>query len=83
MIPPSDRVPEQGPDWFLVTTEACGGRTPDLRFFLGVYGFIGIFGVTLVILQLRFLPFALLSVASAHGSDCQRTSKGYKGVPLL
>ena len=27
---PSGRVPEQGPDWFLVATEACGGVTPDL-----------------------------------------------------
>ena len=26
---PSGRVPEQGPDWFLVATEACGGGTPD------------------------------------------------------
>ena len=33
--PPSGRVPEQGPDWFLVATEACGGGTPDLRYFLG------------------------------------------------
>ena len=28
--PPSGRVPEQGPDWFLVATEACGGGTLDL-----------------------------------------------------
>ena len=27
---PSGRVPEQGPDWFLVATEACSGETPDL-----------------------------------------------------
>ena len=27
---PSGRVPEQGPDWFLVATEACGGGIPDL-----------------------------------------------------
>ena len=27
---PSGRVPDQGPDWFLVATEACGGGTPDL-----------------------------------------------------
>ena len=39
------RVPEQGPDWFLVATEACGGGTPDLGLFLEVYLFIGIFGV--------------------------------------
>src|SRR3989337_445361 len=45
MIPPSGRVPKQGPDWFLVATEACGGGTPDLGLFLGVSVFIGIFGV--------------------------------------
>ena len=28
--PPSDRVPEQGPDWFLVAKKACGGGTPGL-----------------------------------------------------
>ena len=27
---PSGRVPEQGFDWFLVATEACGGGTPNL-----------------------------------------------------
>ena len=27
---PSGRVPEQGPERFLVATEACGGGTPDL-----------------------------------------------------
>ena len=43
--PPSGRVPEQGPDWFLVATEACGGGTPDLGLFLEVSVFIGIFGV--------------------------------------
>ena len=44
MIPaPFGRVPEQGPDWFLVATEACGGGTPDLGFFLGVSIFIGNF----------------------------------------
>ena len=47
MDPPSGRVPEQGPDWFLVATEACGGGTPDLGFFSGVSVFIGIFGVGL------------------------------------
>ena len=45
MILPSDRVPEQGPDWFLVATEACGSGTPDLGFFLEVWGFIGEVGV--------------------------------------
>ena len=44
---PSGRVPEQGPDWFLVATEACGGGTPDLGYFLEVSVFIGIFGVGL------------------------------------
>ena len=43
--PPSGRVPEQGPDWFLVATEACGGGTPDLGYFLEVSIFIGIFGI--------------------------------------
>ena len=44
---PSGRVPEQGPDWFLVATKACGDGTPDLGFFSGVSIFIGIFGVGL------------------------------------
>ena len=35
---PSGRVPEQGPDWFLVATEACGGGTPDLFYSLMVLG---------------------------------------------
>ena len=47
MGPPSGRVPKQGPDWFLVATEACGGGTPDLGYFLEVSVFIGIFGVGL------------------------------------
>ena len=41
---PSGRVPEQGPDWFLVATEACGGGTPDLSSVLEVLGYIGIYG---------------------------------------
>ena len=45
MVSPSGRVPEQGPDWFLVATEACGGGTPDLGYFLEVSVFIGIFGI--------------------------------------
>ena len=40
-------MPEQGPDWFLVGTEACGGGTLDLGYFLEVSVFIGIFGVGL------------------------------------
>ena len=47
MDPPSGRVLEQGPDWFLVAIEDCGGGTPDLGFFSGVSVFIGIFGVGL------------------------------------
>ena len=39
MISPSGRVPEQGPDWFMVATEVCGG------FFLGVSVFTGNFGI--------------------------------------
>ena len=42
--PPSGRVPEQGPDWFLVAIEACGGGTPDLGFFLEVWVYIRGFG---------------------------------------
>ena len=45
MDPPSGRVPEQGPDWFLVATEACGGGTLDLGYFLEVWGFIGEVGI--------------------------------------
>ena len=41
--PPSGRVPEQGPDWFLVATEACSGGTPDLFFSPMVLGYIGIY----------------------------------------
>ena len=44
---PSGRVPEQGLDWFLVATEACGDGIPDLGYFLEVSVFIGIFGVGL------------------------------------
>ena len=45
MDTPSGRVPEHGPDWFLVATEACGGGTPGLGFVLEVWGFIGGVGV--------------------------------------
>ena len=40
---PSGRVPEQGPDWFLVATEACGGGTPDLFCSLMVLGYMDIY----------------------------------------
>ena len=39
-VPPSGRVPEQGPDWFLVATEACGGGSPDLLCSSKVLGYI-------------------------------------------
>ena len=42
-VPSSGRVPEQGPDWFLVATEACGGGTPDLFCSPIVLGYIGIY----------------------------------------
>ena len=45
MVPPSGRVSQQGPDWFLVATEACGGGTPDLGYVLGVSVYIRGFGV--------------------------------------
>ena len=45
MDAPSGRVPEQGLDWFLVATEACGSGTPDLGYFLEVWGLIGEVGV--------------------------------------
>ena len=41
---PFGRVPEQGPDWFLVATEAFDGGTPDLGSVLEVFGYIGIYG---------------------------------------
>ena len=43
MDPPSGRVPEQGPDWFLVVTEACGGGTPDLSYSPIVLGYMDIY----------------------------------------
>ena len=42
---PSGRVPGRAPERFLVATEACGGGTSDLGFFLEVSIFIRIFGV--------------------------------------
>ena len=38
-------MPERGPDWFLVATEACSGGTPDLGYVLGVSVYIRGFGV--------------------------------------
>ena len=43
--PPSDRVPEQGPDWFVVATEACGSGTPDPGYVLWVSVYIRGFGI--------------------------------------
>ena len=40
---PFSRVPEQGPDWFLVAKEACGGGTPDLFCSPKVLGYMGIY----------------------------------------
>ena len=40
---PSGRVPEQGPDWFLVATEASGGGTPDLSCSLEVLGYMELY----------------------------------------
>ena len=45
MVSPSGRVPERVPGWFFVATEACGGGTSDLGYFLGVSVFVRIFGV--------------------------------------
>ena len=47
MDPPSGRVLEQGPNWFLVAIEACGGETLDLGFISRVSVFIEIFRVGL------------------------------------
>ena len=43
--PPSGRVPEQGPDWFLVATEACGDGTPNLGYVLEVWVYISGVGI--------------------------------------
>ena len=40
---PSDRVPEQAPERFLVATEACGGGTPDLSWYSMVLGYVGLY----------------------------------------
>ena len=42
-VPHSGRVPEQGPDWVLVATEACGGATPDLFYSPMVLGYMEIY----------------------------------------
>ena len=43
MISPSDRVLEQGLDWFFVAIEACGGGTSDLGSPRGVSKYLGIY----------------------------------------
>ena len=40
---PSGRVPKQGPDWFLVAIEACGGGTPDLLCSVMFLGYMDIY----------------------------------------
>ena len=45
MDSPSGRGPEWSPERFLVDTEACGGGTSDLGYFLEVWVFIGEVGV--------------------------------------
>ena len=40
---PSGRVPEQGPERFLVATKACGGGTPDLLCSLMFLGYMDIY----------------------------------------
>ena len=72
--PPSGRVPEQGPDWFLVATEACGGG-----YFLEVSVFIGFFGVGLTSGGLR-----VVHEAGAHAQGGRRASlpRGQLGTLL-
>ena len=41
--PPSNRVPERAPERFLVSTEACGGGTPDLSSPLMFLGYMDIY----------------------------------------
>ena len=43
MLSPCGRVLEQGPDWFLVATEAYGGGTPDLLFSWMFSGYMEIY----------------------------------------
>ena len=40
--PPSGRVLEKGPDWFLVATEACDGGTSDLEHLMYVLSCISV-----------------------------------------
>ena len=40
---PLGMVPEQAPERFLVATEACGGRTPDLSSLLMFLGYVGLY----------------------------------------
>ena len=43
MVSPSDRVPEQAPERFLVATEACGGGTPDLSSYSMFLGYVDLY----------------------------------------
>ena len=47
--PPSDRVPKQAPERFLVATEACGSGTPDLLWRWVVVVGIVVIGIALVL----------------------------------
>ena len=40
---PSGRVPGRAPERFLVATEACGGRTPDLSSPWMFLGYVGLY----------------------------------------
>ena len=42
-VPPSGRVPEQGPDWVLVATEASSGETLNLLCSPIVLGYMEIY----------------------------------------
>ena len=51
---PFRRVPERAPESFLVSTEACGGGTPDLSSVLEVLGYKSINGCRGTSEQLRW-----------------------------
>ena len=65
MIPPSGRVPEQGPDCFFMATEDYSSETSDLVLFLGVSIFIGFFGIGLT---LRWVTRGPLDTRARQGA---------------
>ena len=77
--PPSGRVPEQGPDWFFMAIEACGGRTPDLGYVLEVSVFIGIFGIGLTS---RRCPSRPRDRGAPRGVGCALDTRGRLGTLL-